>query len=319
MNEQEMREYIENLNRQIAQIAAGFPEEDAKNILRAYDYAFKHHEGQLRKSGEPYIMHPVAVAVNIEQMGLDAESIMAGLLHDTIEDTEASYAEVAKEFGEAVAILVDGVTKLTQMEHTSYSTKEEQQMEDLRKMFIAMAKDIRVIMIKLADRLHNMRTIQFQREQKQKDISVETMEIYAPLAHRLGIQKVKLELEDRSLKILDPVGYQEISDYLEEQNHGFADFLDETKNRIVEKLEQVGIAGIGPGVGQGIAAGHGAAAVGRNPGAKGDIMSTMLLGQAVAETTGLYGLVVALLLMFVKHGEAIPQDVIKKIEDENND
>ena len=241
MNEQEMREYLENLNQQIYKIAAGFPEEEKKSILRAYDYAYKHHEGQLRKSGEPYIMHPVAVAVNIEQMGLDAESIMAGLLHDTIEDTEASYAEVAKEFGEAVAMLVDGVTKLTQMEHTSYSTKEEQQMEDLRKMFIAMAKDIRVIMIKLADRLHNMRTIQFQREQKQRDISVETMEIYAPLAHRLGIQNVKWELEDRSLKILDPVGYQEISDYLEEQNHGFADFLDETKARIIEKLDQVGI------------------------------------------------------------------------------
>ena len=241
MNEQEMREYLENLNQQIYAIAASFPEEDEKNILRAYDYAYKHHDGQLRKSGEPYIMHPVAVAVNIEQMGLDAESIMAGLLHDTIEDTEASYTEVAKEFGEAVAMLVDGVTKLTQMEHTSYSTKEEQQMEDLRKMFFAMAKDIRVIMIKLADRLHNMRTIQFQREQKQRDISVETMEIYAPLAHRLGIQNVKWELEDRSLKILDPVGYQEISDYLEEQNHGFADFLDQTKARIIEKLDQVGI------------------------------------------------------------------------------
>ena len=241
MNEQEMREYLENLNQQIYKIAAGFPEEEEKSILRAYDYAYKHHDGQMRKSGEPYIMHPVAVAVNIEQMGLDAESIMAGLLHDTMEDTEASYAEVAKEFGESVAMLVDGVTKLTQMEHTSYSTKEEQQMEDLRKMFIAMAKDIRVIMIKLADRLHNMRTIQFQREQKQRDISVETMEIYAPLAHRLGIQNVKWELEDRSLKILDPVGYQEISDYLEEQNHGFADFLDETKARIIEKLDQVGI------------------------------------------------------------------------------
>ncbi len=241
MNEQEMREYLEKLNQTIYAIAAGFPEEEEKSILRAYDYDYKHHDGQLRKSGEPYIMHPVAVAVNIEQMGLDAESIMAGLLHDTIEDTEASYTEVAKEFGEAVAMLVDGVTKLTQMEHTSYSTKEEQQMEDLRKMFIAMAKDIRVIMIKLADRLHNMRTIQFQREQKQRDISVETMEIYAPLAHRLGIQNVKWELEDRSLKILDPVGYQEISDYLEEQNHGFADFLDETKARIIEKLDQVGI------------------------------------------------------------------------------
>ena len=217
------------------------PAADFALIRAAYEFADRSHQGQRRKSGEPYIMHPVAVAVNIEQMGLDAESIMAGLLHDTIEDTEASYAEVAKEFGEAVAMLVDGVTKLTQMEHTSYSTKEEQQMEDLRKMFIAMAKDIRVIMIKLADRLHNMRTIQFQREQKQRDISVETMEIYAPLAHRLGIQNVKWELEDRSLKILDPVGYQEISDYLEEQNHGFADFLDETKARIIEKLDQVGI------------------------------------------------------------------------------
>ena len=241
MTELEMQAYLEDLNQQIYTIAAGFPPEDESRILKAYHYAYKHHDGQLRKSGEPYIMHPVAVAVNIEKMGLDAESIMAGLLHDTIEDTEANYAEVSKEFGEVVAILVDGVTKLTKMEHTSYSTKEEQQMEDLRKMFVAMAKDIRVIMIKLADRLHNMRTIQFQREQKQRDISVETMEIYAPLAHRLGIQNVKWELEDRSLKILDPIGYQEISDYLEEQNHGFADFLDETKARIIEKLAQVGI------------------------------------------------------------------------------
>ncbi len=242
MTEQEMQVYLENLNNQIREVAAGFPQEEAADILRAYDYAFKHHDGQLRKSGEPYIMHPVAVAVNIAQMDLDAESIMAGLLHDTIEDTEASFNEVAKEFGEAVAMLVDGVTKLTQMEHTSYSTKEEQQVEDLRKMFIAMAKDIRVVMIKLADRLHNMRTIQFQREQKQKDISVETMEIYAPLAHRLGIQKVKLELEDRSLKILDPIGYQEIQDYLEAQDHGYAAFLEETRTRIIEKLEQVGIS-----------------------------------------------------------------------------
>ncbi len=241
MTEQEMQVYLENLNNQIREVAAGFPEEEAAHILRAYDYAFQHHDGQLRKSGEPYIMHPVAVAVNIAQMDLDAESVMAGLLHDTIEDTEASYHEVAKEFGEPVAMLVDGVTKLTQMEHTSYSTKEEQQVEDLRKMFIAMAKDIRVVMIKLADRLHNMRTIQFQREQKQKDISVETMEIYAPLAHRLGIQRVKLELEDRSLKILDPIGYQEISDYLESQDHGYAAFLEETRARIIEKLEQVGI------------------------------------------------------------------------------
>ena len=187
-------------------------------------------------------MHPVAVACIIDQMGLDAESVMAGLLHDTVEDTPVTREDIAREFGAPVAMLVDGVTKLTKMEHTSYSTKEEQQMEDLRKMFIAMAKDIRVIMIKLADRLHNMRTIQYQKVQKQRDISVETMEIYAPLAHRLGMQGVKWELEDRSLKILDPVGYKEISDFLEDKSHGFAAFLEETKKRIQEKLEQAGIA-----------------------------------------------------------------------------
>ncbi len=242
MDEREEREYLTHLRAQIAQIAAGFSEEEGKDILRAYAFAAEAHKDQRRKSGEPYIMHPVAVACNIDQMGLDAESVMAGLLHDTVEDTNVTCADIAREFSPAVAMLVDGVTKLTKMEHTAYSTKEEQQMEDLRKMFIAMAKDIRVIMIKLADRLHNMRTIQFQKPQKQRDISVETMEIYAPLAHRLGMQGVKWELEDRSLKILDPVGYQEISDYLEDKSHGFSEFLDKTKARIEEKLAQVGIS-----------------------------------------------------------------------------
>lgn len=242
MDEQQEQDYLNHLRAQIAQIAAGFSREEEKNILRAYDFATEAHKDQRRKSGEPYIMHPVAVACNIDRMGLDAESVMAGLLHDTVEDTNVTCADIAREFSPAVAMLVDGVTKLTQMEHTAYSTKEEQQMEDLRKMFIAMAKDIRVIMIKLADRLHNMRTIEFQKSQKQRDISVETMEIYAPLAHRLGMQGVKWELEDRSLKILDPVGYQEISDYLEDKSHGFSDFLDKTKARIEEKLSQVGIS-----------------------------------------------------------------------------
>lgn len=242
MDEQQEQDYLNHLRAQIAQIAAGFSGEEEKNILRAYDFATEAHKDQRRKSGEPYIMHPVAVACNIDRMGLDAESVMAGLLHDTVEDTNVTCADIAREFSPAVAMLVDGVTKLTQMEHTAYSTKEEQQMEDLRKMFIAMAKDIRVIMIKLADRLHNMRTIEFQKPQKQRDISVETMEIYAPLAHRLGMQGVKWELEDRSLKILDPVGYQEISDYLEDKSHGFSDFLDKTKARIEEKLSQVGIS-----------------------------------------------------------------------------
>ncbi len=242
MDQKEQQEYMETLQQQIEGIAAGFSPEEGEKIRRAYRFAAQAHQDQLRRSGEPYIMHPVAVACIIDQMGLDAESVMAGLLHDTVEDTPVTREDIAREFGAPVAMLVDGVTKLTKMEHTSYSTKEEQQMEDLRKMFIAMAKDIRVIMIKLADRLHNMRTIQYQKVQKQRDISVETMEIYAPLAHRLGMQGVKWELEDRSLKILDPVGYKEISDFLEDKSHGFAAFLEETKKRIQEKLEQAGIA-----------------------------------------------------------------------------
>ncbi len=241
MSEVDQKEYMEHLRQQIQAIAADFSPEDGQRICRAYEFALEAHRDQVRKSGEPYIMHPVAAACIIDQMGLDAESVMAGLLHDTIEDTTVTYDDIVREFGVAVARMVDGVTKLTKMEHTSYSTKEEQQMEDLRKMFIAMAKDIRVIMIKLADRLHNMRTIQYQKLQKQRDISVETMEIYAPLAHRLGMQSVKWELEDRSLKILDPVGYQEISDFLEDKSHGFAAFLGETKKRIQEKVEQAGI------------------------------------------------------------------------------
>lgn len=242
MDQKEQQKYMETLQQQIEGIAAGFSPEEGEKIRRAYRFAAQAHQDQLRRSGEPYIMHPVAVACIIDQMGLDAESVMAGLLHDTVEDTPVTREDIAREFGASVAMLVDGVTKLTKMEHTSYSTKEEQQMEDLRKMFIAMAKDIRVIMIKLADRLHNMRTIQYQKVQKQRDISVETMEIYAPLAHRLGMQGVKWELEDRSLKILDPVGYKEISDFLEDKSHGFAAFLEETKKRIQEKLEQAGIA-----------------------------------------------------------------------------
>ena len=242
MDQKEQQKYMETLQQQIEGIAAGFSPEEGEKIRRAYRFAAQAHQDQLRRSGEPYIMHPVAVACIIDQMGLDAESVMAGLLHDTVEDTPVTREDIAREFGAPVAMLVDGVTKLTKMEHTSYSTKEEQQMEDLRKMFIAMAKDIRVIMIKLADRLHNMRTIQYQKVQKQRDISVETMEIYAPLAHRLGMQGVKWELEDRSLKILDPVGYKEISDFLEDKSHGFAAFLEETKKRIQEKLEQAGIA-----------------------------------------------------------------------------
>ena len=185
------------------------PSADFAQIDKAFRYADTHHNGQLRKDGSPFITHPLAVAQIIaEELRLDSESIEAALMHDCIEDTSATYAEIAKEFSPAVADLVEGVSKLTRVQ---YASKEEEQMENLRKMLMAMAKDIRVILIKLADRTHNMRTMEYQTAEKQRQKSLETMEIYAPIAHRLGMQRIKWELEDLSLKYLDPVGYDEIT------------------------------------------------------------------------------------------------------------
>ena len=169
------------------------PAADMDAVKRAYEYAERKHDGQKRKSGEPYIIHPLAVAEIVAEIGLDTDAIVAALLHDCLEDTDASFEEISRLFGTTVADLVEGVTKLTRVQ---YSTMEEQQMENLRKMFMAMSKDIRVILIKIADRLHNTRTLEFQTPAKQISKSMETMEIYAPLAHRLGMQKIKWELED---------------------------------------------------------------------------------------------------------------------------
>ncbi len=180
------------------------PNADMDLIERAYRYADSKHKDQLRKSGEPYIIHPLAVAEIVAEIGLDSDAIAAALLHDCLEDTDASFEEISRLFGETIAELVEGVTKLTRVQ---YSTMEEQQMENLRKMFMAMSKDIRVILIKIADRLHNTRTLQYQTPAKQISKSMETMEIYAPLAHRLGMQKIKWELEDVSLQYPVPVGY----------------------------------------------------------------------------------------------------------------
>ena len=164
------------------------PSADLEEIQKAYEYADRKHKNQLRKSGEPYIIHPLAVAEIVAEIGLDTDAIVAALLHDCLEDTDASFDEISHMFGQTVAELVEGVTKLTRVQ---YSTTEEQQMENLRKMFMAMSKDIRVILIKIADRLHNTRTLQHQTPAKQISKSMETMEIYAPLAHRLGMQKIK--------------------------------------------------------------------------------------------------------------------------------
>ena len=216
------------------------PSADLEVIERAYRYADEKHKTQLRKSGEPYIIHPLAVAEIVAEIGLDTDAIAAALLHDCLEDTDASFEEISRLFGETVANLVEGVTKLTRVQ---YSTMEEQQMENLRKMFMAMSKDIRVILIKIADRLHNTRTLQYQTPAKQISKSMETMEVYAPLAHRLGMQKIKWELEDTSLQYLDPEGYQEIIDYLKKNEDSANSFMNAIQSKITDRLASVGIHG----------------------------------------------------------------------------
>ena len=216
------------------------PSADLEVIQRAYEYADEKHKNQLRNSGEPYIIHPLAVAEIVAEIGLDTDAITAALLHDCLEDPDASFEEISRMFGETVANLVEGVTKLTRVQ---YSTMEEQQMENLRKMFMAMSKDIRVILIKIADRLHNTRTLQYQTPAKQISKSMETMEVYAPLAHRLGMQKIKWELEDTSLQYLDPEGYQEIIDYLKKNEDSANSFMNAIQSKITERLASVGIHG----------------------------------------------------------------------------
>ncbi|MCF2595996.1 RelA/SpoT family protein [Pseudoflavonifractor phocaeensis] len=214
------------------------PNLDTKLLFDAFTFADSAHKGQLRKSGEPYIIHPLAVAEIVADLELDVDSVIAALLHDCIEDTQATHQDIAKKFGEPVAALVEGVTKLTRVQWTS---KEEEQSENLRKMFMAMAQDIRVILIKVCDRLHNMRTMEYQSPRKQREKSLETMEIYAPIAHRLGMQKLKWELEDLSLRYLDPVGYKEIEDQLAERSSAHEEFLASIQHRIQQRLSQEGI------------------------------------------------------------------------------
>ena len=191
------------------------PSADISMIEKAYQVAKKAHDGQVRKSGEPYIIHPLCVAIILADLELDKESIAAGLLHDVVEDTPMTTEDLAKEFGDEVALLVDGVTKLGQLSYSS--DKVDEQAENLRKMFLAMAKDIRVILIKLADRLHNMRTLKYMKPEKQKEKARETMDIYAPIAQRLGISKVKIELDDLALKYLEPDVYYDLVSQIAEK------------------------------------------------------------------------------------------------------
>ena len=211
---------------------------DLGQIRAAFDYAQEHHGTQMRRDGSPYITHPLQVAQIVAEMRLDSESIIAALLHDCIEDTDSSYEDIARQFSPTIADIVDGVTKLTRVK---YNTMEEEQMENLRKMLFAMSKDIRVILIKIADRLHNMRTMEYQTPAKQKKKSFETMEIYAPIAHRLGMQKMKWELEDLSLKYLDPVAFNDIEARLENESRVHGQFMTNVQQQIQDRLVDLGI------------------------------------------------------------------------------
>ncbi len=214
------------------------PAADLTRIRAAFDFSKEAHQDQRRKDGSLFVSHPLAAAEIVAEMGLDDEAIMAALLHDCIEDTVATHDEIAKRFGKNVAEIVEGVTKLTRV---TYTSKEEEQMENLRKMLLAMAKDIRVIIIKMADRLHNMRTMEYQSPRKQSEKALETMEVYAPLAHRLGMQKIKWELEDLSIYYLDPIGYAEIEAGLQRIMSSHEQFIDLIQTKISDRLRDINI------------------------------------------------------------------------------
>ncbi len=207
-------------------------------VDKAFDVANRYHGDQKRKSGEPYIIHPIAVCNILVDLGMDYQSLVAALLHDVVEDTEYTIEQLTEEFGEEVAILVDGVTKLGKVQLNSSEAKEEQQAENIRKMLLAMSKDIRVIIVKLADRLHNMRTLEFMTPQKQRDKALETLEIFAPISHRLGIRSVKEELEDRAIRFLDPVAYDGIEENLKKSSSSGNDFLKSIKEKIEDRVKQ---------------------------------------------------------------------------------
>ena len=216
------------------------PAKDFDMLEKAYNLAREAHKDQKRKSGEPYIIHPLKVAYILAELELDMESIVAGILHDTIEDTPYTYEDISRIFSEEIAVLVDGVTKLGKL---SYSTKEEIQAENYRKMFLAMAKDIRVILIKLADRLHNMRTLNYMTPEKQREKAQETMDIYAPLAHRLGISKIKSEMEDLCFKYLNPEAYFDLAAKIEKKRIERETFVADIVKEVREKMEEAGIKG----------------------------------------------------------------------------
>lgn len=228
---------IENL---LSKIEEYNPNADMEKIIKAYNFAESAHKGQFRNSGEEFFIHPYNAAIILAELNMDDTTIIAGLLHDVIEDTSITYEEIVEEFSEEVANLVEGVTKLKNLQ---YKTKQENQAENLRKMVVAMAKDIRVIIIKLADRLHNMRTLEYMSEEKKKEKALETLEIYAPLAHRLGISKIKWELEDLSLRYIDPDGYYDLVDRVAKQRKERENYIQKIMEQLDEGLIDMDIDG----------------------------------------------------------------------------
>ncbi len=222
----------------IDKVLAYNPNADVELIKKAYNLAEKYHEGQLRSSGEPYFIHPYHVALILTELNMDVETIVSGLMHDLVEDTDLTIEEVEEEFGPQIAHLVDGVTKLTKMK---YKTKQQNQAENIRKMVLAMAKDIRVIIVKLADRLHNMRTLEYLTPQKKREKALETLEIYAPLAHRLGMSRIKWELEDISLRFLDPKNYYELVEKVNKRRNEREAIIQGIISELSENLNKVNI------------------------------------------------------------------------------
>ena len=229
-----MSKEIEKLMKMLGETRNSY---DTEKIMRAYEYAKVLHEGQFRISGEPYIMHPISVAEIVASLGLDTDSICAALLHDTVEDCGISLSDIRSQFGNDVALLVDGLTKLAQI---PFEDQEDEHSENLRKMFLPMSKDVRVIFIKLCDRLHNMRTLGVKQGDKRRKTALETMQVYAPLAHRLGMQRIKQELENLALYHLDEYGYNEVQQSVSSKYGRNANFISSIKDQISSKLTEQG-------------------------------------------------------------------------------
>ncbi|WP_202906839.1 RelA/SpoT family protein [Abyssisolibacter fermentans] len=226
------------LEKLISKIEQYNPQGDIEKVIKAYRFAEIAHEGQFRNSGERFFIHPCEVAIILANINMDIDTIVAGLLHDVIEDTDVTYEKIVEVFGDEIALLVDGLTKLKKIK---YRTKEERIAENMRKMVIAMSKDIRVIIIKLADRLHNMRTLEYKSEEKKKEIALETLEIYAPIANRLGIFKIKWELEDLSLRFIDPQGYYELVEKVSKKRKEREEYIQYVMNKLENALNETNI------------------------------------------------------------------------------